>query len=66
MRLLIPETAGIRRYFVGKDNLSVITAKFDLEIHQVDSQAVKIALHHFIDAESILLDRLNLFLCGKL
>lgn len=56
MGLLIPETAGIRGNLVSQDDLALVAAELDLKVHQVDAQAVKIFLHHFVYLEGVFCD----------
>ena len=62
MRFLIPQSAGIRRNLIGQNDLSMVTAKFDLKVDQLDAKAVKILSHHFVYLKGILCDRVDLLL----
>ena len=62
MCFLIPQSAGIRRNLIGQNNLSMVTAKLDLKVDQLDAEAVEILSHHIIYLKGILCDRIDLLL----
>ncbi len=57
-----PTVCRYRRNLVGQNDLSMVTAKLDLKVDQLNAEAVEILSHHIIYLKGILCDRVDLLL----
>ena len=63
--ILIPQTAGIRGNLIRQNNLAVEAAKLNLEVNQINVQAVEILDKLLVHFKCILGDVVNLLLGGQ-
>ena len=67
MCFAVPEAAGIRGNFVGKNNRAVReSSEFKLEVDQVNTDLLEVLFHDLVDLESHRFDRFDFFFRGKL